>query len=242
MPEVLAKSETGIKWWLRYVIIPLIGSGGLLGVYMTARQVVAPRPAEAAPAVTAGLPAATVEGLPLPTFTPMPAEGTPAVTAGLPAATAERLPSPTFTPMPTAWPPGDQVSSDPHSRCDVGAAGLADPGREHAVVVQFKISGRGGYCTWITPLNGFNAQAMKQVSFWVKGRKGGEEFAVGLRDRGTPEASAPGISRTASDHWSQVIIPLNRFGGLDMTSLEELSLTIQAGSSELYVDRIEFLP
>ena len=214
MPEVLAKTETGIKWWLRYVIIPLIGSGGLLGAYMAAQQVIMPKPAEAAPAITASVPAGTVE----------------------------TLPTPTFTSTPTSWPPGDHVSSDPHSRCEVAAAGLEDPGREKAAVVQFKISGRGGYCTWITPLNGFNAEAMKQVSFWVKGRKGGEVYALALRDSRMPEDSAPEISRTASDRWNQVVIPLDRFSGLDTASLEELSLSIRAGSSAIYMDRIEFLP
>ncbi len=214
MPEVLTKTESGIKWWLRYVIIPLIGSGGLLGAYMAGQQLIMPKPAEAAPVVTASVPAGTVE----------------------------TLPTPVFTSTPIAWPPGDQVSSDRHSRCEVAPAGLEDPGREKAVIVQFKISGRDGYCTWITPLNGFNAEALKQVSFWVKGREGGEAYTLALRDSRMPEDSAPEISRTASDRWDQVVIPLDRFSGLDTASLGELSLTVRAGSSAIYVDRIEFLP
>jgi hypothetical protein len=214
MPQEFVKVETGIKWWLRYVIVPLIGSGGLLGLYLTARQVLPPRQGQGTPAITASPPAGTVE----PTVTP------------------------TFIPTPTAWPPEYRVSSDPHSRCEVAAAGLADPGRENAVAVQFKISGRGGYCTWTTLLNGFNAGALKQISFWVKGGKGGETYEVGLRNRGMPDDSIPQISQTASDHWNQVVIPLERFSGLEAASLEELSLTIRAGSGDLYVDRIEFLP
>jgi hypothetical protein len=214
MPEVPAKTETGIKWWLRYVIVPLIGSGGLLGLYLTARQLLPPGPAQGTPAITASLPAGTLE---------------PTVTS-------------TFSPTPTAWPPGDQISSDPRSRCAVAAAGLADPDRENAVVVQFKISSRGGYCTWITPLNGFNPGALKQISFWVKGGKGGETYEVGLRNRGMPDGTIPQISQTASNRWNQVVISLDRFRGLEAASLEELSLTMRTGSGDLYVDRIEFLP
>lgn len=229
MSENLARPEKGIKWWLRYVIVPLIGSGGLLGVYMSARQIIPSRPAENVP--TASLPAGAVE--PLPGFTPTP-------TAGLTPGALET--QPVFTPTPTAWPPGEAISSDPRSQCALSAAGLADPVRENAVVVQFKITGKAGYCTWTTPLYGFNAGAMKQVSFWVKGKKGGEPYELALGDSRTPADLAPKVSRTATASWNQVVIPLDRFSGLDMASLEELSLTVRSGGSAIYVDRIVFLP
>jgi hypothetical protein len=31
-------NESGLKWWLRYVIIPLIGSGGLISVWLSYRE------------------------------------------------------------------------------------------------------------------------------------------------------------------------------------------------------------
>jgi Carbohydrate binding domain 30 len=214
MPEDNAKMEKGIKWWLRYVIVPLIGSGGLLGVYMTAIQVILPKPAQS----------------------------TPGLTATLLAGTIEPEPTPTFIPTPTVWPLGDRTSSDRHSHCEANAAGLADPGRESAVVLQFKIAGRGGYCTLTTPLNGFNAKALTRLSFWIKGQEGGESFDVSLRDSRMHADSAPEVSQAATDSWSQVVIPLDHFSGLDTASLQELSLTIKEGSGALYVDRIEFLP
>lgn len=30
--DIMSNSETGYKWWLRYVVVPLIGGGGIIAV------------------------------------------------------------------------------------------------------------------------------------------------------------------------------------------------------------------
>ena len=100
-------------------------------------------------------------------------------------------PTLTLIPAPTPWPLGNQTTTDPKPACKITVSDSPAPGREYAKALQFSISAENGYCSWIVPLHGYNASRKKQVTFWVKGMQGGEEFEIGLKDRTTIAGQEP---------------------------------------------------
>ena len=152
------------------------------------------------------------------------------------------VPSLTPVPTPTAWPLGDQTATDPKPLCRITVGDFPEPGREHARALQFSITGQGGYCSWIVPLHGYNASTKEQLTFWVKGRQGGEQYEVGIKDGKTIPGQEPKVSETASASWTQVSILLDSFKNQNLASLENVSLNFTTGSSTIYVDRLIFIP
>ena len=150
----------------------------------------------------------------------------------------------TLTPLPvsTPWPLGNQTTTDPRPACTITVSDSPEPGREHAKALQFSITAENGYCSWIVPLDGYDASRKKQVTFWVRGLQGGEEFKVGIKDRNTIAGQEPKESRAASASWTQMSLPLELFENLDLSSLENFSLNFTTGSGTVYVDRLIFTP
>ncbi len=81
----MASDETGLKWWLRYVVVPLVGGGGLVAVFV---------------AVLTRPPSSVPTPIPLPSALP-PTPGRLAEPSDHP-----RTPSPAATALPTAASPG----------------------------------------------------------------------------------------------------------------------------------------
>jgi len=175
-----------------------------------------------------------IERLPAPT----------AVVSFTPAQTPVEASVSTLTPVPTptAWPLGDQTATDPKPLCRITVGDFPEPGRDHARALQFSITGEGGYCSWIVPLHGYNASTKEQLTFWVKGRQGGEQYEVGIKDGKTIPGQEPKVPETASASWTQVSIFLDRFKNQDLASLENVSLNFTTGSGTIYVDQLIFIP
>jgi hypothetical protein len=175
--------------------------------------------------------------------TPAPTFISTASPVGVTSSIASSTPA-TLTPVPTptAWPLGDQTATDPKPLCRITVGDFREPGRDHAKALQFTITGPGGYCSWIVPLHGYNASTKEQLTFWVKGQQGGEQFEVGIKDGKTIPGLEPKVSETASASWTQVSIFLDRFKNQDVSSLENVSLNFTTGSSTIYVDQLIFIP
>jgi|WetSurMetagenome_2_1015567.scaffolds.fasta_scaffold34829_3 hypothetical protein len=148
----------------------------------------------------------------------------------------------TLFPTPTSWPLGTKTYRDEQNLCQITVNDFQDANRENAIRVQFNSSGQTGFCSWIVPLNGYDATSKKQVVFWIKGEKGEEEYKVGIKDTKTMSGREPKVSETASASWTQVSIPLKMFKGQDLSSLENFSLNFNVGSGIVYVDQLNFTP
>lgn len=167
---------------------------------------------------------------------------TPTPTAFV-ALTMTPVPSITQVSTPTPWLLGNQTTTDDKPLCSIIVNDFQETNRENVKRLQFTITGQGGYCSWIIPLNGYNAISKKQVTFWVRGEKGGEPYEVGIKDRKTPSGQEPKVPQMASTSWTQVSIPLrDSFKNQDLSSLENLSLNFKVGSGIIYVDQLIFIP
>jgi hypothetical protein len=136
---------------------------------------------------------------------------------------------------------GNKTSTDPKALCVITVNNFQEPGIENAKRLQFN-TGQDGYCSWIVPLNGYNATSKKQITFWIKGEKGGEQYLVGIKDRVTQPGQEPKVSKIASASWTQVSISLDEFKGQNLSSLENFSLNFKNGSGIVYVNRLIFTP
>ncbi len=147
-----------------------------------------------------------------------------------------------LTPTTTAWPLGTLTSTDPKPACAITVSDLNEPDSKNAKSLQYTVTGKGGYCSWIIPLNGYNATSNKQITFWVKGDKGGEQFVVGIKDTKTISGLEPKVSETASASWTEISIPLDMFKRQDLSSLEYFSINFTVGSGTIYVNQLIFIP
>jgi hypothetical protein len=171
-------------------------------------------------------------------ISPIPTPTIVVATSIAPAA----IPTLTQIPMPTFWPLGNQTSTDPQPLCTITASDAFISGRENAKSLQFSVTGQGGYCSWIVPLDGYNATSKKQIAFWVRGEKGGEQYEVGIKVRKTIPGQEPKVLEMASISWTQVFVQLDKFKSQDLSSLENFSLNFKVGSGTIYVDQLIFTP
>ena len=148
----------------------------------------------------------------------------------------------TLIPTPTSWLSGNITGTDPQHLCSITVNDFQEVNRENVKRVQFTIAERGGYCSWIIPLNGYDATSKKQITFWVKGEEGGEQYYIGLKDMTTQSGLEPKVSGVASASWTQVSISLNEFKSQNLSSLENFSLNFKNRSGAIYVSQLVFIP
>jgi hypothetical protein len=91
-------------------------------------------------------------------------------------------------------------------------------------------------------------QAYEYLSFLVKGNNGGEIFEVGLKDTSYNETKlliTGYLTDGVTTEWQRVMIPLADFSGVNISSLDNFSLTfthfINSGSGTIYVDEVRFI-
>jgi len=108
-----------------------------------------------------------------------------------------------------------------------------------------------GWCGWYTILKRgltyLDASSYKYISFQVKGKKGGEDFVVGLADRGwemiDDSLKSDQIwcylkSGKVTTKWQEAVIPLDTYQ-LEMSELASLSINFnEEGSGTIYIDNI----
>jgi hypothetical protein len=117
--------------------------------------------------------------------------------------------------------------------------------------------GNGGWCGYYTQLKKndtyFDATAYTNITFWIKGEKGGENFEVGLSDRhwdqmGDSVKSEPIGSYLpegkVTDQWQKATVPLEEFF-VDHKELASLAICFEtecfpggAGAGVIYIDEL----
>jgi hypothetical protein len=145
---------------------------------------------------------------------------------------------PISTPSPTPWPLSNfRTPTDDEALCTIKANKAPQAGRENAVKITYDFPPQEGYCSWVIPLDSYDASTKTTLTFWVKGEIGGEQFEVGVKSPLTYPGQEPKIRQTAARTWTQVSIPLDQFKGQDLTSLENFSLGFRhdLGSGTIYV-------
>lgn len=90
----------------------------------------------------------------------------------------------------------------------------------------------GGWCGWYTLLDGLDASEYNAITFWVKGRDGGERFDIGLADQLMQELEIDAkylgavnffLKNGITTDWQKVTIPLSRIAGeIDLSALGAL--------------------
>jgi hypothetical protein len=141
--------------------------------------------------------------------------------------------------LPAATAPWSLLDGIPYSDgCVIHASPAPQAGRENAIQIKFEISPKG-FCSWVVPLNGYDASARTSLTFWVKGQVGGEQFKVGMKDAGLTAGLEPKEKQTASAAWEKVSIPLSKFKDTrqNLAALENFSLGFEEslGSGTIYV-------
>lgn len=117
---------------------------------------------------------------------------------------------------------------------------------------EMKWHNAGGWCGWYTLLDGLDATNYNCITFWVKGRDGGERFDIGLADNFMQnleiDAKYVGsvnffLKSGVTKEWQKVKIPLARLGAdINLSSLGSLVFWFRYESpnptSAIYIDDI----
>jgi hypothetical protein len=164
-----------------------------------------------------------------------------------PTNTATLTPTPSLTlttASPTAWLLENSTLIAPNNTlCTITLSDYKEVDIENVKRVRFVVGERNNYCSWVIPLNGYDASRKKEIIFWVRGERGGEQYQIGIKDKFTPQGKEPKVFQTAEWNWTQVIIPLDSFKYQDLSFLENFSLSFNnAGSGTIYISQLIFVP
>lgn len=88
-----------------------------------------------------------------------------------------------------------------------------------------------------------NALGRTELVFWVKGEVGGETFQIGMKDTDGIEVKLESKSLVIiTTGWTEAIIPLSKFQGVNTRSLENISFGFHHGhgASTVCIDDITF--
>lgn len=133
--------------------------------------------------------------------------------------------------------------TDPQHLCAINVENVFAPGKKNTVRIKVDNTNLQGYCSWVLPLQKYDASGKTSLTFWVKGEKGGEQFQVGICDSSTYNGQEPKVEETATTGWKKVTIPLDKFRGQNLTALENLSIGFQTkGNIVVFISDVYFEP
>ncbi len=114
--------------------------------------------------------------------------------------------------------------------------------RNHVLQLEYQIL-NDGWAGWGLALKGLDASNYTAITFMVRGRKGGETFEIGLKDKENIEKklAITQFSDIEKD-WRKVKIPLKEFENVDLSKLDNLNLGFlgESGEGTVYLDEIQF--
>lgn len=122
-------------------------------------------------------------------------------------------------------------------------ASMAYPDSEKGKVAgaryDIKAEGWGG---WGASLKGGDYSGYKFLALDLKGDKGGESFEVGLRDtKGQEKKRSISAYVDITQKWQRIFIPLTEFAGVNLASLENMSLSVGGGAKgKFFFDNLAF--
>ncbi len=142
----------------------------------------------------------------------------------------------------------DDVRSSPFSfKDDKGSRFKAnipvyDSIRNHVLVLEYQVL-KDGWAGWGIALKGMDASQYTSLTFMIRGKKGGETFEIGLKDKENMEKKL--LMTQFSDiekDWQKVKIPLKEFENVDLSNLDNLNLGFlgESGEGTVFIDDIQF--
>ncbi len=211
-------------------IIGLIGTLSSAAIPSLIAHMLTPKPTPTP--IQTSTPILTLTSTPTSTLTPTSTQ----TNTSTPTPTFTPTPSITPTPTPTPWP---LTIPDTFTDgvCLINASFAQDATKPDAVMISANIPPDGSFCGWYILLDSYDASDKTDLTFWVRGANGGENFEAGIKDT----ISAPGtevkILHEATGDWRQISIPLSRFFGQDFSTLENVSIgfNVVYGSGTIYV-------
>jgi hypothetical protein len=99
-----------------------------------------------------------------------------------------------------------------------------------------------GFGGWGVAMKGADVSKFRYLAFDLRGEKGGELFEVGLRDaKGQEKKKGIGGYIDTPVKWQRVFIPLAEFSGVNLTSLDNISLGfVSKQKGRIFLDNISF--
>ena len=114
-----------------------------------------------------------------------------------------------------------------------------EKGNVGGIRYDIKPEGWGG---WGSSLNGGDFSGYRYLALDIKGEKGGETFEIGLRDmKGQEKKKLVTTYVDITPKWQRIYVPLADFAGVNLASLENVSLAFVGGTKgRVFFDNIVF--
>jgi len=129
---------------------------------------------------------------------------------------------------------------------------MGDHGRSLKLDFDKRPTGWCGYYTLLNQIDGayYDLSPYKEVRFWVRGARGGENFEIGMADRSwltigdSVKAGEIGkyLPKGVTTDWQEVVIPLKDFGKLDWTQMGSFVINFhKPGAGTIFLDDLRFI-
>lgn len=129
---------------------------------------------------------------------------------------------------------------------------MGDHGRSLKLDFDKRPTGWCGYYTLLNQIDGayYDLSPYKEVRFWVRGARGGENFEIGMADRSwltigdSVKAGEIGkyLPKGVTTDWQEVVIPLKDFGKLDWTQMGSFVINFhRPGEGTIFLDDLRFI-
>ncbi|MCM8812298.1 MAG: hypothetical protein NC910_04540 [Candidatus Omnitrophica bacterium] len=126
---------------------------------------------------------------------------------------------------------------------------MGEHGRSLRLDFDKQTTGWCGYYTLLNQIDGayYDLTPYKNVSFWVRGEKGGETFEIGMADKSWltigDSVKAGMVDRYlpqgVTTQWQEVVIPLSDFGKLDWTQMGSFVINFpKPGRGAVFIDNL----
>jgi len=122
------------------------------------------------------------------------------------------------------------------------SSAYSDPEYGRVLGIKYKVVS-GGFAGWGLGLKSLDVSDFKYIVVRLRGKRGGENFELGLRDTGGKETNV-GVSnyRKISIRWQELRIPLSDFKGINLKSLDNFHVTFPGDTrGMIYIDEIKFM-
>ena len=148
-----------------------------------------------------------------------------------------------FAPTPVLLLLNGVEYTDSKNLCTIDAVNVSTPEKKNAVRIKVNNTDESGYCSWVLPLEKYDASAKTSLTFWVKGENGGEQFNVGICDSNTFNGQEYKAKMTATSKWKKVTIALDKFDGQNLGALDNLSIGFETtGNYVIFIADVCFEP
>jgi len=126
---------------------------------------------------------------------------------------------------------------------------LPKPSEEgYSLHLSYDVSQQNAYAGYVTMLNNIDLSQYQTLTFWIKGKQGGETLLIGLKDQFGHESKLlidRYLIQGITADWQEVMIPLTAFTSIQhWNAIENLNLCFESWISRpesgTYIDNLQF--